>query len=121
MFAVFTLATILFCADSEAGCYECDADCCDEAPSNTSGLSACSNSVMCLGTYGCACYNCRRSGSACTGSGPAECESDYGACEEHQSVHPVPNGSLAVPGSWHAPPPAELSVQGPPSMECSAT
>lgn len=94
--ALAVLALAFLAPTAGADCFKCDVnDCCAEAASNTSGLTQCSNSVVCLNGYGCACYNCSRNGYACAGSGPAECTNENGVCEEHQSSTSVPNGQPA--------------------------
>lgn len=91
--AGFALGLVMIAPSAVAGCWTCDVnDCCKEAPQNTTGYGQCSNNVICLSGYGCACYSCQQSGNLCAGTGPAQCDNPNGICEEHQGFSTVPHG-----------------------------
>lgn len=108
-FAFVVLMTML-APSAAAGCWACSSQtgCCVEAASGTSGLGFCHAIRIC--SAGCACTNCTRSGSPCSGSGAAECTSLFGACEEHQTLLTVPNGEAIDPAMLLRPPAVEPAL-----------
>lgn len=77
--------------EATASCWHCGSDsCCAEAPQGTTGSAYCAHNRDC--TLFCFCYFCRTGGNSCAGTGPPECDSPFGACEEHQTFRVVPNG-----------------------------
>lgn len=104
-----------------AGCWSCGSDgCCTEAAKGTTGNSRCLDGTQCL--IICACCCCQVAGNGCVGTAPSDCDSPFGACEEHQSFQVVPNGE-AIELPWLAEPPvlepaAALPTSG--AVACSA-
>lgn len=102
------LLTISLAPSAHAGCWKCGENgCCTEQAQGQYGRATCGAVQICLGT--CGCINCNPQGNLCQGTAAPQCNNQFGACEEHQSLRDgspalVPNGE-SIDLRWLVDPP----------------